>query len=211
VTAWTGVAQLLADDLGFPGYGAAEANARAWKARVRPEATRGLVEAAMILTGGDAGAALWTASETCPDDKTLAGWAADLEGHLGELLKRCRDMTQACRAAFEGAVAEHEAATATARAAQGRMASSATPDAHAAAEHDHQAAMERVLAASLVIADCEAALEVLARTESQLSAAIDAVRRVPADLAETYETPYQHIRAYGPLPRDGDFLTAAAR
>jgi small-conductance mechanosensitive channel len=165
----------------------------------------------MILTDGEAGAALWVTDQGCPDDKTLAGWAADLEGHLGELLKRSRDMVTACRADLDGAVAEHEAATAAARAAQGRMSAAATPDAHAAAEHDYQAAMERVHAASLVIADCEAGLEILARTDGKLTGALNAARQIPADLAETYETPYQHIRENGPLPRDGDFLTPASR
>lgn len=211
MTAWTAQAQLLAGELREPGYAAAEANARAWRARVRPEATRGLVAAALILTGGDAGAALWAAAKPCPDDRALRGWASELEAHVAELLRHCRDMLAACTREMEAALREHASASAAAEAARGRMAAAADPEAHAAAEADHEAAMERMHAAALVIAGCETAAEILRDAAGRLGAALDALRQVPEDLHDIYETPYRYVRENGPLPRDGDFLTAASR
>jgi hypothetical protein len=209
VTTWTGQAQILADAIREPGYGAAEANARAWRSRCLPEATRGLVAAALVLTDGDAGAALWAGAEPCPDDKTLREWASELEAHIAELLKHCRDMKQACEAELERAAIAHSMASAEASAARGRMDAAGTADAYAGAEHDHELAAGRAHTAALVMADCEAAMEVLGVTAEKLDTALAAVCQVPADMGETYETPYSYVRNEGPLPHHGDFLTGA--
>lgn len=207
MTAWTGRAQVLAAAIREPGEGAAEANARAWSARCRPEATRGLAGAAMILTDGEAGAALWASAEPCRDDKTLLAWAEDIAGHVADLGRQCQRMMLACAGAFEEAGGSYAQAMAAARAAQARMAAAATPDAHCAAEADFEAALERARAAALVIADCEAALEVLGAADARLDAAHRALSKVPADLHDSYEEPYEFVRGGGLLPHDGDFLT----
>ena len=58
-----------------------------------------------------------------------------------------------------------------------------------------------------VIADCEAALEIIDETGTRLAHALNCLRKVPDDLAGTYEVPYGHIRDGGKLPHYGEFLT----
>jgi len=194
VTTWTGQALLLADDIREPGFAVAGLNASAWCARVDPEATHGLVGAALALTSGDAGKTLWSAADPCPDDATLLTAAAELEGAVGELLEHARRMTAACRADYETALA----AAAAARAA---IDSAKTPQARAEAE-------DTLRAARSVIADCEAALEILDETGTRLAHAGNCLRRVPDDLAGTYEVPYAFVQDGGKLPYDGEFLTS---
>lgn len=207
MTSWTGHAQALAAAIREPGEGAAEANARAWSARCRPEATRGLAGAAMILTDGEAGAALWAAAEPCPDDRTLLAWTEDIAGHVADLGRQCRKQSAACADAREDAARARASAMAAVRSAQARMAAAASPQLRADAEADCDQAMDHARAAALVLADCEAAAEILAGSGDRLSAARQALRRVPADLHCIYEEPYEFVRAGGLLPHGGDFLT----
>jgi hypothetical protein len=194
VTTWTGQAQLLADDIREPGFAAAGLNASAWCARVDPEATHGLVGAALALTSGDAGTMLWSAADPCPDDATLLTAAAELEGAVAELLEHARRMAAACRAEFEAALAAAARAAAAAAAAE-------TPQARADAE-------EALRAARAVIADCEAALEILDETGTRLAHAENCLRKVPDDLAGAFEVPYAFVQDGGKLPYDGEFLTS---
>ncbi len=193
MTSWTGQAQLLADDIREPGFACAGLNASAWCARVDPEATHGLVGAALALTNGDAGKALWSAAEPCPDDATLLTAAAELEGAVAQLLEWARRMTAGCRADFEAAIGQ-------ARAARALLASALTEDARAEAE-------ARLAEAMAMIADCEAALEILDEAGTRLAHALNCLRRVPDDLASTYEQPYELVHDGGKLPYDGEFLT----
>lgn len=190
---WTGQAQLLADDIREPGFAAAALNASAWSARVDPQATHGIVGAALALTSNDAGPALWAAADPCPDDATLLAAVTELEGVLAQLLAAATSMAGACRAALAAAVA----AAAKARAV---LTSTAGPDAKAAAQAD-------LAAAQATIGDCEAALEIIDEAGTRLAHALNCLRRVPDDLASTYEEPYALIRDGGKLPYDGEFLT----
>jgi hypothetical protein len=193
VTGWTGQAHLLADAIREPGFGAAAVNASAWSAGVNPDATAGLIGAATALTSGECGPQLWAQADPCPDDKTLLAAAAELEGAVAELLGHASALARDCRAALEAAAARAQAANAAA-------VSAATPQARAAHEAE-------LAAARAVIADCEAALEVTDETGHRLAHALTCLRRVPDDLADTYEQPYRHVRDGGELPFAGDFLT----
>jgi hypothetical protein len=164
----------------------------------------------MILTSGDAGAALWAAADPCPDDKTLLAGAEELEGHVAELLKLCKAWRDECEAEFEDGAARLAAALSAAQSAQWRMEAAATPQLHAAAEADWQDAMDQAEALRATTADCEAGLEALTETRSLLDSALTALRQVPDDMQVHYETPYAFVRAQGPLPVDGDFLTGSA-
>lgn len=194
MTGWTGQAHLLADAIREPGFAAAALNAAAWSAGVNPEATAGLIGAASVLTGGDCGPQLWAQADPLPNDQALLTAAAELEGAVVQLLKYASDMARDCRAALEAAQA------AAARAATA-VASAKTPQARTAAE-------DALAAARGVIADCEAALEVIDGCGGRLAHAANCLRRVPDDLAGTYETPYQFVHDGGDLPYAGDFLTA---
>jgi hypothetical protein len=196
MTGWTAQAHLLAADIREPGFTAASLNASAWRARVDPAATRGLVGAALALTSGDAGTALWAQADPCPDDKTLLEQAAELEGWVAALLKAATGMAQACRADLRAAVA-------AARAARAVMASAVTDDARAEAE----AALAAALA---VIADCEAALEIIDETGTRLAHAANCLAKVPEDLAAVYEILYGLVYEGGQLPHGGEFLTGTA-
>jgi hypothetical protein len=192
VTGWTGQAHLLADGIREPGFAAAALNAAAWSAGVNPEATAGLIGAATVLTSGDCGSQLWAQAGPLPDDRELLTAAAELEGAVAQLLKYASGMARDCRADLESA----QAAAAAARADAAK-----TPQARAAAE-------EEIRAARAVIADCEAALEVTDECGARLAHAANCLRRVPDDLAGTYETPYAFVRDGGKLPYDGEFLLA---
>lgn len=195
MTAWTGRAQLLADGIREPGFQAAQVNASAWCARVDPEATRGLVGAAMALTSNDAGKELWGAATPCPDDAALLTAAAELEGAVAGLLEWARRTVTGCRADFETALEQ----------AQRARALLASDDDATKAEG---AAL--LAEAQAVLADCEAALEILDETGTRLAHALNCLRKVPDDLAGTYETPYQLVHDGGQLPHHGDFLTGTA-
>lgn len=192
MTAWTGQAHLLADAIRDPGFAAAALNAAAWAAGVNPEATAGLIGAATALTGGDCGPQLWAQADPLPSDQALLTAAAELEGAVAQLLRYASDMARDCRADLESA----QAAAASAAAA---AASAGTSQARAAAE-------DALGAARAVIADCEAALEVIDGCGARLAHAANCLRRVPDDLAGAYETPYAFVHDGGKLPYDGEFL-----
>jgi hypothetical protein len=192
VTTWTGQAQLLADGIREPGFQAAEVNASAWCARVDPQATNGLVGAALALTSGDAGKSLWAATAPCPDDAALLTAAAELEGAVAGLLDWTRKTATGCRADFDAAMEQ----------AQRARALMASPD---DATRAHGAAL--LAEAQAMLADCEAAMEILDETGTRLAHALNCLRRVPDDLASTYEQPYALVHDGGQLPHDGGFLT----
>jgi hypothetical protein len=192
VTRWTGQAHLLADAIREPGFDAAAVNASAWAAGVNPDATAGLIGAATALTSGDCGPQLWAQADPCPSDQALLAVAAELEGAVTDLLKHASALARDCRAALEDATGQAERAHAAA-------ASAPAPQA--------RAARTALFAARAVIADCEAALEVLDDAGRRLEHAVTCLRRVPDDLASTYDQPYAHVRDGGELPFSGDFLT----
>lgn len=188
MTGWTAAAEALADAAREPGFRAAEVTASAWRAGVHPEATHGLVGAALALTAGEAMDSLWAQVPPCPKDSELLEHAAELEGAAAELLEHARRMAPACRDALDAAVAS----------AQQAAAADPTKD---------PAAADRLARARAEIAGCEAALEVIGHAGAALGYALRCLRRVPDDFAQHYETPKAHIRQNGPLPVSGAFLT----
>ena len=193
MTGWTGQAHLLADAIREPGFACAALNAAAWSAGVNPEATAGLIGAASVLTSGDCGPQLWAQADPCPSDQEFLTAAAELEGAVAELLKYASALARDCRAALE-------AAQAAAGRAAAAVASAETAQARTAAE-------DALGTARAAIADCEAALEVTDDAGGRLAHAANCLRRVPDDLAGTYETPYQFVHDGGELPYSGDFMT----
>jgi len=187
---------MLADDIREPGFACAAVNASAWCARVDPQATHGLVGAALALTSGDAGKALWATTAPCPDDAALLAAVTELEGTLAQLLEWASRMAAGCRAAFTEAMEEAQHARA--------MLASTDPGVRGEGE-------ARLNQARVVLGDCEAALEILDDTGTRLAYALNCLRKVPDDLASTYEQPYQLVHDGGQLPHDGDFLTGTSR
>lgn len=193
----TGLALTFAEDIREPGFACARLNGSAWAAGVNPQATGGLIGAALALTAGEAGALLWTSDRPCGSDQVLVEAAEEIEGYLVSMLRCASGMAAAWRA-------DRAAACAAAADARAAMASAANPQARAAAEN-------ALGAASAVIADCDAALEIIDGAGQRLAHALDCLRRVPVDLDSTYETPYLYVREGGELPYGGDFLTEEAR
>lgn len=204
----TAQAEALADAIHEPGFRAAEVTASAWSAGVHPEATHGLVGAALALTDGQAMGSLWARVPPCPDDKTLLEQSAELEGAVAELLAYARKVTGACLEALAAAVARAAAARAAIAAAQAQLAGAEGRDA-ALLRGIIAAAEIELLAALSEAADCECALEILGAVAGRLEYALKCLRRVPDDFAQHYETPLAYRREQGPLPVSGAFLTAA--
>lgn len=188
---WTALAEQLADDLREPGFGAAAVNASAWCSRVDASATRGLVGAALALTCGEALNALYERRERC-DMKTLVSWAEELEAHVAALLKRCMDLGRAVHG-------EHRAAARARNMALAGASAATTEDAKAAA-------LAQAEEAERVMADCEAALEVLGDADCSLRYARDLLRAVPGELTEVYEAPIALTARGGRMPHSGDFI-----
>jgi hypothetical protein len=196
VTSWTAQAAALADAIREPGFRAAEVTASAWRAGVHPQATNGLVGAALALAGGDAQGSLWAQVAPCPRDTDLLEQGAELDGAVAEFGVYAVRLRDTCRDALEDAAE---------RAAAARARTTADdPGIRAAA----LAALERARAE---MADCEAALEILGDKNGGVLGCLDyaltCLRRLPGDFTEHYETPKAHIRQHGPLPAGGDFLT----
>ena len=205
---WTGQAHLLADGIREPGFACAALNAAAWAAGVNPDATAGLIGAATALTSGDCGSQLWAQADPLPNDQELLAAAAELEGAVAQLLRYATAMARDCQADLESAVNRLAAAGAAEAAAQRQLAAAATAVQASAAQAALDAAGSAKSEALAVIADCEAALEILSEAGSRLAHAANCLRRVPDDLAGTYETPYAFVHDGGKLPYDGEFLLA---
>lgn len=188
---WTEQAAALAADVLELGADAAMVNAAAWLARVTPDATSGLVGAALAL-GALPQAVMKSSARPLPHDREMLARTADLEGCAAELLQRALDL----RAKASGALDAAAEAAAAAAAALGEDG----PEAPARAG---------LAAAEAVIADAEQAVDVCNDLAARLAYALACLAKVPDDLATAYETPYAHISAGGTLPYDGDFLTGA--
>ena len=207
MSTWTGLAEVLADDIREPGFGAAVLCATAWCARVDPDATHGLVGAAMALTDGDALSLLWHDMPPCPDDAALLSSTEELQGDIAGHMGALGRLVAACGQEHEAAASAYVVAAKEADAAKARAASASTEQARNAARAEYEAAAARANAAAVVAADCETALGILHGAGGKLEHAMNCLRRVPDDLAGTYEEPYQLVHDGGKLPYDGDFLT----
>ena len=53
----------------------------------------------------------------------------------------------------------------------------------------------------------ETTLEIIDETGTRLTHALNCLRKVPDDLASTYEEPYQLVHDGGKLPYEGEFRT----
>jgi hypothetical protein len=95
-----------------PGFTAAGIASAAYSARVDPEATRGLVRCAIILTSGDATAACTAQSDPCPDDWTFLAAVTDLETSLLDLIVASDTMCRDCAKAMAALPADQWAARA---------------------------------------------------------------------------------------------------
>ena len=188
MTGWTAQAELLADAIREPGFKAAEVTASAWRAGVHAEATHGLVGAALALTDGEAMGSLWAEVEPCPSDAVLLEHAAELEGAVTELTTWCSRMTRDCQDALEAAYGAAAAAGAAIAAAQAAIGAADSPQAAATAAGVPRRSRRRCRPRRQAeIADCEAALEILASVLGRLEYALKCLRQVPDDFA-------QHLR-----------------
>jgi pyruvate/2-oxoglutarate dehydrogenase complex dihydrolipoamide acyltransferase (E2) component len=192
---WTAKAEDLAEALKETGQACAVLNAAAWAARVDPDATSGLVGAAVAL--GAPLHMLYPSGPVLCDDRQMVTRADDLEADVAESLKSARALRKDTDEALEAAYAAAAAAAAA--------------EASAKNEDDASTAAASRAAAEAEIADCEAALEIITEAIDRLRHALACLQRVPDDLEITYEAPYLHIRRGGKLPHSGDFLTGAMR
>ena len=182
---WTAHADEITGDAAGLGRDCARVNAAAWSAGADPEATHGIVGAALTL-----GASVPSLSARCdplPDDRTMVSAAADLEAACAETLAAARGLRD--RAARE-----------TDDACDAIAAVSRDPGERAAAV---------IAAAQRRIADCETAMESLDVTIKRLAYALACLERVGTDLEAAYEAPYGFVRAGGRLPLAGDWLTGS--
>ena len=186
MSTWTPRAEVLAADCRQLGQAAAWINARAWMAGVTPEATGGLVGAALSLGASSAQVSAKPDCGPLDSDREMLEAAEDLSIGAAEMLRRARDLRQ-------GAVRDHEAA----------VAFFCEPRIHRSAAD--------ITYYRRVIADCENAVEILDVLARRLAYASACLHRVPGDLESAFEAPYAMVRRGGVLPYEGTFLTAGAR
>jgi hypothetical protein len=150
-----------------------------------------------------------------PQDTTLHETCQNLEAGLFNLGKAARDLNDWCLDAL--AAAQEAAAAAAAAEAQARneLARAVDGQAAAAAEAAILLAQGALGEALAVIADCEAALEVIGEVIARLNHAIGCVRQVRPAFEATYESALALVRSWAgdhqrhQLTYDGDFLTGA--
>jgi hypothetical protein len=194
---WTAQAGCFAEDLREIGQSAANLNAAAWSAGVMPEATQGIVGAALALHALPS--ALYACSKPLRSDHDLLTAAQDIEATVAEMLKQAAGLWR--RVADDLEMACEALAAASAAVPAGATQEEADA-AQAAAEAARAEAMMR-------IADCDTALEIINETGQRLKYALACLSRVPDDLEGTYEAPYQLVRAGRALPYEGEWLTGA--
>jgi hypothetical protein len=188
---WTEQAERQAGEAAELGLGIASIHTAAWRARVDPDATGGLAGAATALYAPTK--ALFGRGKPLPQDQVMIAETEDHEIAAKEMHSAATALRARVSEAYSAAAAALREALARARAARDHGARSA--------------ALADAERARVVMADCEVALDILADVISRLSYAAGCLRRVPDDLATTYEAAYLHLRSGGRLPRDGDFLT----
>lgn len=201
---WTAAAEGLAESARDLGFDAAATIASAWQARCDPDATRPLVQAAHALTSGDALPRLWDRVPACPSAADYLARAAGLEAEAAVLTRQAVRLDKARWSAREDAITEHGRQRERASQAKARLAGG---EPGARAELD--AACDAMQALQQAIADCEAALDVIAPLLKQLPAALTCLRGAEEAFAEAYHIPVEFVRGGGTLPWSGDFLTGA--
>lgn len=204
---WTAAAEALAEAARDLGFDVAATVAAAWQARCDPDATRPLVQAAHALTSGDALPRLWDRVPPCPSAGDYLAAAGEHEAQAAVLARRAAGMEAACVAAREDAAGAYGRERQRAGRAQARL-SSGQPD--AAAQAELEAACDAMRAFQQAIADCGAAMEVIAAAGERLGYALACLRSADAALAGAYDIPLQLVRDGGTLPWSGDFLTGAS-
>lgn len=181
-------AEGLAADAADLGRDAALVVASGRAARIAPEATRGLVAAAVTLEAPHLD--FYAAAEPVPTDAALLGAASDLESGASDLLREAERLriaaAEARKAAAVAAAAAHRQEGTAGSTEQTRMA---------------------ISAAVSQAADCDSAIEILDVLARRLFHARDRLGQVPDDLESAYEIPYAHVRRGGALPHSGGFLT----
>jgi hypothetical protein len=204
---WLTAAERLTEAARDLGFEVAATVAAAWQARCDPDATRTLVQAAHALTGGDALPRLWDRVPPCPSARGYLGDAEEHEAQACVLARQARDLEESCDGVLGDAIAGYRQARERAGKAHARLASG-TPG--AAAQVALDAAWDAMRAFQQVIADCEAALDVIAPARERLEYATGCLRQAPDAFAEAYAIPLQLTRDGGTLPWSGDFLTGAS-
>jgi hypothetical protein len=169
------------------GRSAALIVAQAFRARIAPEATQGIISAALTL-GADQSRLLASAPPIASDYDmlTAAEALAASAWTMGWALWQLRAQAEADIAA--AARIERQA-----RAEESKSGS--TPGTAAAISCARQAT-----------ADCEAAIELADVILGRLAYAHMRLGQVPDDLATYFDTPYDHLRRGRSLPNSGDFL-----
>jgi len=175
-------------------------------ARLDPDAMTSLAGAAMAL--GASSLEVYQATRPAYGaDAELLEEVAEVEDATAVALPEARQLADEARrelAAARAAKVKAQAALAAAR---------MMPAATARQREIRAAAIERaqrqVDEALTRIEVAEEALEILRELTMQLRRALALLGRVPEDLGETYEAIYDHIRAGGVMPKDGDWMTGA--
>jgi len=199
---WIAAAEQLAEDGGELGFSAAARVASAFRANCLPEATRNLMTAAYALAGEEVKLRFLDRVEPCATAEEFLTGAEELEGDAAALGKHAADMAAACETALEEAIGAHQAA-------RRRMTAAQVNPGSRAARAEVAAALKAMRAAKRVIAECDAALDLICQVRERLEYVVRCFRCTPADFAEAYDVPLQHLRDGGTLPWSGTFLTAA--
>jgi hypothetical protein len=203
---WTALVGELAEAMRETGDSAAALNAAAWSAGVMPEATKGLVGAALAL--GAPLRALFVHIDPLKDDRAMLTASQDIESAVAEMLRDARNLWQRIVADRENAYRCLAAARAAYAAAQATLAKAGSGFAAGfAVAAAASAAASAAADAARRIAECDAALDILRPVIRRLGYALACLSRVTDDLEGIYEAPYALVRGGGKLPFEGEWLT----
>lgn len=197
---WLSAAEVFADGIREHGEAAADLTASVWQARVDPDATRSLLDAAAVLTGGDAVARAWERVPACPNARAFLNGVEEIQGECVSSMRYAQDIGRQCADVHDAAAEEYQKA----RHARDRAAREDSDQSRVTVA----AAEERMTWLSEIIADTEAALEKLDETYGLLHRAVLLLPQVEVDFADACDIPLQHIRDGGTLPWSGHFITA---
>jgi hypothetical protein len=178
-------------------------------ARIDPDALRGLAQAALAL-GADSLTVYRAEGPAYSTDSEFTDAVAEAEAKLAGRVAAVARLTEEAGAALDDAEDDLEAARADLARAQAMPVSRPCDGCHPAREAAITAARAAIADASDRAGYARDAIGVLAGASGRLRTALKWIRRVPGDLADTYEAVYDHVRAGRVMPQSGDFLAGAA-
>lgn len=198
---WSAAAEILAGETEEHGHAAAALVASAWNARMDVDATKTLMAVAVALTDIAVVNLFWSKDvDPCDGLDAYQLSAEEIAAEVTVTAKRATRLAAECFRVLQRAQAEHASAV-----TETRAAAQLPPDPGVQARL--LVLNETRNQMSVVIADCEAAMETIDSAGQALNTALRMLGRTDTGLEDAYEPVLEFIADGGVLPKDGDFIT----